>query len=124
MTPLGLSTDACRAALERYRVKARALAAAAADRPSRGTETAGAAEALLDEFLFDLEVDVAARSTPEGRSRMSSIEKTVFEPAVRELRGLAARIARTDAMQWLPALVGFEVTAGHWLQRLGAVAVG
>jgi hypothetical protein len=63
------------------------------------------ARELLQHLLFDLEVDVAARGGAAGLERMTEVERAVFYPAVRRLRGALGTISIADApSSWAAAL--------------------
>ncbi len=117
MTVLGLTRAACVTALEQYLARFRELAAVAGD--ESGSGGTGAADAMLDRLLFQLEVDAQARSSAPGRERMSTIELAVFAPLVEDL---SARLARLTSLQpprtWVPVLLACQTAVLSVLQQL------
>jgi hypothetical protein len=59
----------------------------------------------LQHLLFDIEVDVAARSGVAGAARMTAVEKAVFQPTVIALRESLKRVAiDSPARTWIEPL--------------------
>ena len=107
MNPVGMSRDACLAALEHYLRDLEHLAVALSHLDEHGRDER--AEELLGKLLFDVDVDVAVRAAADGRGRQSEIEAEVFEPAARQLQGRIQRLAASRASrQWLPAVNDLE----------------
>jgi hypothetical protein len=117
MTVLGIDRTACVTALEQYLARFRELAAVA--EREGGSSGTGAADAMLDRLLFQLEVDAQSRSSEPGRERMTAVEFDVFAPVVADL---SARLGRLTAMQppqhWLPVLLGCQASLVAVLERL------
>lgn len=118
MTVLGLNRAACVTALETYLAGFRELTALASR--ESGSGGTGAADALLDRLLFQLEVDAQSRAAGPGRERMSTVELDVFAPVVEDLSARLSRLtARQPPVSWVPVLVGCQITVLAVLERLG-----
>jgi hypothetical protein len=117
MTVLGLNRDACVNALESYLARFRELEAAAGG--ESGSGGTGAADAMLDRLLFQLEVDAQSRSSAPGRERMSPIETSVFAPLVEDLRHRLVRLTSVQPPKtWVPVLMTCEAAVMTVLQHL------
>jgi hypothetical protein len=117
MTVLGIDRAACVTALEQYLARFRELATAAES--EGGSGGTGAADAMLDRLLFQLEVDAQSRAAGPGRERMSTIEFDVFAPVVEDLSARLSRLtARQPPNSWMPVLIGCQLTVLAVLERL------
>jgi hypothetical protein len=72
---------------------------------SRTARDAWQAREQLQHLLFDIEVDVAARSGAAGDERMTAVERAVFYPMLLRLRDALARASVGAAPEsWSAAL--------------------
>jgi hypothetical protein len=83
---LGRGWRACAHVLRSYHRGVRAVR-----RRAHG-DGAAAAQAALDELLFALEVDLGARASAAGRSRMTEVEHSVLVPALEGVRASLVRV--------------------------------
>lgn len=73
-------------------------------RARRGAD-AWLAREQLQHLLFDIEVDVAARSGVTGVERMTAVEKAIFHPALIQLREALKSVAIGSApLTWIEPL--------------------
>jgi hypothetical protein len=107
VNPLGMTRDACAAALAHYLGQVGYLAETVAKMHQDDSRVH--AEALLATLTFHVDADVALRSGPEGQSRLSEIETAIFEPAVRRMqRTIQETLPTRASAQWLPELMDLE----------------
>jgi len=88
MNVIGLPRARCSEALDGYVLRLKEVAELMA--ANDGTNQA--AWARLEDLRFQLEVDVRARATVAGRARMTTVEATAFEPALRATWERVAKI--------------------------------
>ena len=107
MNALGMSRDACLAALRHYLNQVEHLAEALGD--PNPHDRRGHADELLETLQFEVSVDVALRADPDRHHQMGEIEKAVFEPALGKIQATVQRlgVSRASAL-WLPAVVELE----------------
>ena len=103
MNALGMTRDACHAALERYLGQVRQLIATVGHAKQQALGEHG--DVLFESLRFEIEVDLTSRDGAAIHQRLSEIELTVFAPALRKIQAHAERLALSRASaQWLPEL--------------------
>lgn len=100
MNLLGLDRRGCACTLRGYRRAIRRIAAVACD-----AGQAMQARTELERLLFDLEVDVGARRSEIGRTRMTPVEAAVLQPTLASVwRSLDAIAPRDPPANWQTSL--------------------
>ena len=108
MTPLGLDAHALYDALHHYRDSIRTLMDAIEREPAV-TRFASDVPAILEALVTEVEVDAAVRDLPEGRERMSPLERRVLAPLLSQLRGELDHLQHeTPTRAWLPQLESLD----------------
>jgi hypothetical protein len=85
VTPLGLDVPALHNALHHYRDRIHTLMHAL-EREGAVTRFSSDVPRILEELVTTVEVDATARDLPEGRERMSPLERRVLVPLLNQLR--------------------------------------
>ena len=118
MIQLGVSAREGQRALERYMAILGQLESALDEQPLFHTR--------LRELCFELDVDVAARATVEGRARMSEIEEVVVEPLLRHLRTqlIEERVTSAPPLHTRTVLRALQTEIGVGLVQLREAAEG
>ena len=108
MTPLGLDAHALYDALHHYRESLHTLINAI-ERDDAAHRFASDLPRILEQLVTTVEVDSAVRDLPEGRERMSLLERSVFVPLLSQLRGELDHLQHeTPTRAWLPQLESLD----------------
>jgi len=108
MTPLGLAAPELCDALHHYHDALRMLMEAIRRR-ALATRFVSEAPSLLEALATEVEVDAAVRDLPEGRERMSPLERTVLVPLLAQLRSELEELQKeVPTAAWLPQLESLD----------------
>ncbi len=108
MTPLGLDAPALYNALHHYRDSIHTLADAL-QREDGVTRFASDVPRILEQLATTVEVDAAVRDLPEGRERMSPLERRILVPLLGQLRGELDQLQQqSPSRAWLPQLQSLD----------------